>query len=435
MGWQGPSCNECVHYPGCLHGTCSQPWQCNCQEGWGGLFCDQDLNYCTNHKPCANGATCTNTGQGSYTCTCRPGFGGTNCELETNECDSNPCKNGGSCNVSVDPIPQPLAPPLCFVDIRCPVSPDLENDYSCTCPQGFYGKNCEIIAMTCADGPCFNGGTCVETMTGGYTCRCPPSYTGSNCEKKLDRCSNRPCLNGGDCVDLGQSILCRCQPGFTGANCQVNIDDCTSNPCQNAGTCQDGVNDYTCSCTLGYTGKNCSVRSDACGARPCQNGGTCFTHFTGPVCQCPKGFMGPSCEFTLQPSFKPALRQASQSSSTTTVTISCFLAVLVLVLVAGILFLRQRRRRMEGRKQLSDIAVYNDLETINNLGGSERDAFLSPNGLFKISNSEARLTLTLCPDGRPGYRHNPVESSLARAERQDFMWRDEAMLGSAPGLR
>ncbi|XP_005807157.1 delta-like protein B [Xiphophorus maculatus] len=410
MGWQGPSCNECVRYPGCLHGTCSQPWQCNCQEGWGGLFCDQDLNYCTNHKPCANGATCTNTGQGSYTCTCRPGFGGTNCELETNECDSNPCKNGGSCN-------------------------DLENDYSCTCPQGFYGKNCEIIAMTCADGPCFNGGTCVETMTGGYTCRCPPSYTGSNCEKKLDRCSNRPCLNGGDCLDLGQSILCRCQPGFTGANCQVNIDDCTSNPCQNAGTCQDGVNDYTCSCTLGYTGKNCSIRSDACGARPCQNGGTCFTHFTGPVCQCPKGFMGPSCEFTLQPSFKPALRQASQPSSTTTVTISCLLAVLVLVLVAGIFFLRRRRKRMEGRKQLSDIAVYNDLEAVNNLGGSERDAFLSPNSLFKISNSTARLSLTLCPDGRPGYRHNPVESSLARAERQDFMWRDDAMLGSAPGLR
>ncbi len=100
LGWQGPSCSECVHYPGCLHGTCSQPWQCVCKEGWGGLFCNQDLNYCTNHKPCANGATCTNTGQGSYTCTCRPGYGGTNCELEINECDCNPCKNGGSCNVS-----------------------------------------------------------------------------------------------------------------------------------------------------------------------------------------------------------------------------------------------------------------------------------------------------------------------------------------------
>lgn len=231
---------------------------------------------------------------------------------------------------------------------------------------------------------------------------------------------------GGECLDLGQSILCRCQAGFTGANCQVNIDDCASSPCQNAGTCQDGVNDYTCSCTLGYTGKNCSVRSDACGAHPCQNGGTCFTHFTGPVCQCPKGFMGPSCEFTLQPSFKPALRQTSQPSSTT-LTLSCALAILVLVLVAGILYLR-RRRRMQGRKQLRDTAVYNDLETVNNLGGSERDAFLGPNGLFKISNSTARLSLSLCPDGRPGYRHNPVENSLSRGERQDFMWRDEAGL-------
>lgn len=59
-----------------------------------------DLNFCTHHKPCVNGATCMNTGQGSYTCTCRPGFTGVNCELEVRECDSSPCKNGGLCSVS-----------------------------------------------------------------------------------------------------------------------------------------------------------------------------------------------------------------------------------------------------------------------------------------------------------------------------------------------
>lgn len=59
-----------------------------------------DLNFCTHHKPCMNGATCTNTGQGSYTCTCKPGYTGVNCELEVRHCDSNPCRNRGHCVVS-----------------------------------------------------------------------------------------------------------------------------------------------------------------------------------------------------------------------------------------------------------------------------------------------------------------------------------------------
>ncbi|KAB0402967.1 hypothetical protein E2I00_012555 [Balaenoptera physalus] len=171
VGWQGRYCDQCIRYPGCLHGTCQQPWQCNCQEGWGGLFCNQDLNYCTHHKPCKNGATCTNTGQGSYTCSCRPGYTGANCETEVDECSASPCRNGGSCT-------------------------DLENSYSCTCPPGFYGRICELSAMVCADGPCFNGGRCSDNPQGGYTCRCPGGFSGFNCEKKLDSCSSSPCSNG-----------------------------------------------------------------------------------------------------------------------------------------------------------------------------------------------------------------------------------------------
>lgn len=65
------------------------------------LHCVSDLNYCTHHKPCQNGATCTNTGQGSYTCACKPGFTGASCEIEVNECSDSPCRNGGSCTVSI----------------------------------------------------------------------------------------------------------------------------------------------------------------------------------------------------------------------------------------------------------------------------------------------------------------------------------------------
>ncbi|KAJ8414569.1 hypothetical protein AAFF_G00037710 [Aldrovandia affinis] len=390
LGWHGPLCDECQRYPGCLHGTCGQPWQCNCQEGWGGLFCNQDLNYCTNHKPCRNGATCTNTGQGSYTCACRPGFSGSNCELETNECDSNPCKNGGSCN-------------------------DMENDYSCTCPQGFYGKNCEISAMTCADGPCFNGGTCMEKMTGGYSCRCPHGYMGSNCEKKLDRCSNSPCSNGGQCLDLGHTLLCRCRPGFTGPRCEINIDDCASSPCRNAGTCVDSVNDYTCTCTLGYTGKTCAVRSDACSAYPCHNGGTCFTHFTGPVCQCPADFMGSRCEFAVRPADTKGFPVALA------VSFALGLVTLTLVVCAAVYILRQMRR---GRKSLG-AAVRNDLDTINNRASSfprEKDAFLIPGagGPYKVSNKDAELSATEGGSGgdTSAYKHKLKDYNLAEDLRR-----------------
>ncbi|XP_033848474.1 delta-like protein C [Acipenser ruthenus] len=384
IGWQGRLCDECVRYPGCLHGTCGQPWQCNCQEGWGGLFCNQDLNYCTNHRPCHNGATCSNTGQGSYTCTCSPGFSGTNCEMETNECDSNPCKNGGSCN-------------------------DLENDYTCTCPQGFYGKNCEISAMTCADGPCFNGGTCVEKPAGGYSCRCPVGYMGSNCEKKIDRCTNTPCANGGQCLDLGRSMLCRCRPGFTGPRCEINIDDCARNPCRNGGTCMDGINDYTCSCTLGYSGRDCSQRSDACGTVPCQNGGTCYTHFSGPVCQCPSGFMGPSCEYNLQPSPSP---EGSGDPFPVALAVSFCLGLVTLLLVvcAAAIVLRQMRKSQLGK------SVHSGLETINNLSQFPRDkeALAIPGSPFKVTNKDAELSA----DDKAGYKQKLVDCNLAESKKQ-----------------
>lgn len=165
-----------------------------------------DLNYCTHHKPCKNGATCTNTGQGSYTCSCRPGYMGATCELEMDECDPSPCKNGGSCMVSghCGVLPEAGNPGLKQCEflgaaLESPLTSfaqDLENGYSCTCPPGFYGRICELSAMTCADGPCFNGGRCSDNPEGGYACRCPGGYSGFNCEKKMDHCSSSPCSNG-----------------------------------------------------------------------------------------------------------------------------------------------------------------------------------------------------------------------------------------------
>ena len=49
VGWKGTLCDECIPYPGCLHGTCHAPFECNCTEGWGGLFCNQGAALLTLH--------------------------------------------------------------------------------------------------------------------------------------------------------------------------------------------------------------------------------------------------------------------------------------------------------------------------------------------------------------------------------------------------
>ncbi|KAJ0002194.1 hypothetical protein NQD34_001990 [Periophthalmus magnuspinnatus] len=361
VGFSGRYCDDCIRYPGCLHGTCQQPWQCNCQEGWGGLFCNQDLNYCTHHKPCLNGATCTNTGQGSYTCSCLPGFTGASCETEVNECSGNPCRNGGSCT-------------------------DNENGYKCTCPPGFYGNNCELSPNTCADGPCFNGGRCTDNPEGGYFCQCPMGYAGFNCEKKIDHCSSNPCLNGAECVDLVNSYLCQCPEGFFGSNCEntnTASELCQSFPCQNGGTCQEGETGYTCTCPPGYTGQNCSSPISRCHHKPCHNGATCHERGGRYVCACLPGYGGHNCQFLLpevpkgQPVVEGPDRIYSESFNEeneeddagfpwTAVCAGIFL-VLVMLIGCSVLVVFVRIKLQDRHSHHGDSVHSDSHETMNNL--------------------------------------------------------------------
>nr|DBA26911.1 TPA: hypothetical protein GDO54_011108 [Pyxicephalus adspersus] len=369
VGWQGRYCDECIRYPGCLHGTCQQPWQCNCQEGWGGLFCNQDLNYCTHHKPCKNGATCTNTGQGSYTCSCRPGYTGPNCEIEINECDNNPCKNGGSCT-------------------------DLENSYSCSCPPGFYGKNCELSAMTCADGPCFNGGRCTDNPGGGYSCLCPVAYSGFNCEKKIDYCSSNPCANGAHCEDLGNSYICQCQEGFSGRHCDDNLDDCASFPCQNGGTCQDGINDYSCTCPPGYTGKNCSMPVSKCEHNPCHNGATCHERNNRYVCECARGYGGLNCQFLLpEHNVESTDKLIVKPNGQFPWIAVCAGIILVLLLLLGCAAVVVYVRLRVQKKRQVPASSRGETKTMNNLANChrEKDISVSIIGTTQIKNTNKKV--------------------------------------------
>lgn len=42
-GWQGEYCDQCIPHPGCVHGTCVEPWQCLCDTNWGGQLCDKGV--------------------------------------------------------------------------------------------------------------------------------------------------------------------------------------------------------------------------------------------------------------------------------------------------------------------------------------------------------------------------------------------------------
>ncbi|XP_059689131.1 delta-like protein 3 [Gavia stellata] len=203
----------------------------------------------------------------------------------------------------------------------------------------------EVPPSPCALGPCFNGGACAPAPApgAGYTCRCPPGFRGSNCERRADRCADHLCLHGGQCRDLGRGAICKCRPGFSGRRCERNADDCTPNPCANGGTCQDGANTFTCSCTLGYAGADCRRRADACASGPCLNGATCYTHFSGHVCACPPGFMGSRCEEEVG-----GPPPAPQRRPPAPLALACALPLALLGPGVGLALAARRRRRLPG---------------------------------------------------------------------------------------
>nr|XP_003467216.2 LOW QUALITY PROTEIN: delta-like protein 3 [Cavia porcellus] len=312
--------DQCEDPPVCLkgcspeHGFCEQPDECQCLEGWTGPLCT---------VPVSTSSCLGPRGPSSATAGCLvPGPG---------PCDGNPCANGGSCS-------------------------ETSGSFECTCPRGFYGLRCEVSGVTCADGPCFNGGLCVggADPDSAYVCHCPPGFQGSNCEKRVDRCSLQPCQNGGVCLDLGHAKRCRCRAGFAGPRCELDMDDCAGRACANGGTCVEGDGTRRCSCALGFGGRDCRERADPCAGRPCAHGGRCYAHFSGLVCACAPGYMGARCEFPVHPDGAGAVPAASPGLEQTDPRRFLLPPALGLLVAAGmagtaLLLIHLRRRSSPGR--------------------------------------------------------------------------------------
>ncbi|GLD74181.1 delta and Notch-like epidermal growth factor-related receptor [Lates japonicus] len=87
-------------------------------------------------------------------------------------CEGRPCLNGGFC----------LALPSAG-------RPEDTWEYTCTCSQGFTGRNCEFFTDPCASSPCLHGNysrsDSGEEGEPAYTCECTEGYVGERCDQIL----------------------------------------------------------------------------------------------------------------------------------------------------------------------------------------------------------------------------------------------------------
>ncbi|KAL2082303.1 hypothetical protein ACEWY4_022121 [Coilia grayii] len=273
-GWQGDFCDECLPYPGCQHGTCTRPWQCDCEKNWGGLLCNKNLNYCGTHHPCVNGGTCMNTEPDEYSCACPEGYSGKNCEIAEHACVSNPCANGGTCH-------------------------EVPSGFECHCPPGWEGPTCAKDMDECASSPCAQGGTCID-LEDGFECLCPPQWTGKTCQIDANECLGKPCVNAYSCKNLIGGYHCDCYKGWAGQNCDINRNGC-SGQCHNGGICKEVARGgHVCQCPAGFVGTHCEIQRNKCASGPCQNGGRCHVLLDSFVCECQPDFSGTLCELPNQ---------------------------------------------------------------------------------------------------------------------------------------
>ncbi|PAV69212.1 hypothetical protein WR25_01554 [Diploscapter pachys] len=136
------------------------------KEILGDIYKPNHTDKCLDDDPCQNNGTCIYVWKTDmYYCKCKPGYIGKECQTQIafDPCSSDPCKNGGSCQM---------------------VEPEIEGEkpiFECYCSPGFGGPTCD--QRPCDTNPCKNNGTCRTTRAfSSYFCDCPPTFGGKNCD-------------------------------------------------------------------------------------------------------------------------------------------------------------------------------------------------------------------------------------------------------------
>lgn len=176
-------------------------YTCVCDAAHTGTHCElESATLPCDTNPCQGNGTCrvSPTSPERRECTCMPGFRGALCEVNVDECQSNPCFNGGTCQDGINSYKCNCGRTGSVILLRVRPKPSagmrkyhfsigqrlslIKNTKINIFISRYKGDHCEVNVNECeTNNPCLNQGICFDNY-GGYTCQCPAGFGGQNCE-------------------------------------------------------------------------------------------------------------------------------------------------------------------------------------------------------------------------------------------------------------
>eukprot|EP01060_Flectonema_neradi_P040076 TRINITY_DN9019_c0_g1_i1.p1 TRINITY_DN9019_c0_g1~~TRINITY_DN9019_c0_g1_i1.p1 ORF type:complete len:2360 (+),score=290.07 TRINITY_DN9019_c0_g1_i1:981-8060(+) len=241
--------------------------QCDINNGWGGLACDQQCPTTSTEYTCSGNGLCTPINDNkNVTCTCFTGFAGSDCSLQCPTSRSGICSKHGQCTSSGTCLCDPQwGGNDCSVYCGClPSRGYCNSTLMCECAANFNGTTCEL----CANG--LQGPNCTKPCINGIStnseCHCLSDWSGDTCDDPCptDASGRYICNGNGICISGSdrQQSTCVCNDGWFGEACTSQCNDivCGSQYPYGHGVCNSETG--ACMCDENYQGVQCDECAD-----------------------------------------------------------------------------------------------------------------------------------------------------------------------------